>query len=123
MFARDLYEAFTGLLVAGDVAHGPRRHALFLFDRQQLADGAMPRNSLLNGKAAPDTGGAQLDETSYPILMAWQSGLGRDDALSPSTSIPAADFLVAQRPVRSASSAGRSSPATRRRRSRPRSPA
>ena len=30
----------------------------------------MPRNSLLNGKAAPDTGGDQLDETSYPILMA-----------------------------------------------------
>ena len=38
----------------------------------------MPRNSLENGKAAPDTGGLQLDETSYPILMDWQSGLARD---------------------------------------------
>ncbi len=28
-----------------------------------------------NGKPAPDTGGLQLDETSYPILMDWQSGL------------------------------------------------
>ena len=29
----------------------------------------------------PDTGGDQLDETSYPILMAWQSGLAGDHAL------------------------------------------
>ena len=41
----------------------------------------MPRNSLLNGKAAPDTGGLQLDETSYPILMAYLSGLGGDTTL------------------------------------------
>ena len=40
----------------------------------------MPRNSLLNGQAAPDTGGTQLDETAYPILMALQAGLGGDNA-------------------------------------------
>ena len=74
VFARDLYEAFTGLLVAGDISTA-QDATLFLFDRQQQADGSMPRNSLLNGKVAPDTGGLQLDETSYPILMAWQSGL------------------------------------------------
>ena len=74
VFARDLYEAFTGLLVAGDVRTA-RAATRFLFDRQQQADGSMPRNSLLNGKVAPDTGGLQLDETSYPILMDWQSGL------------------------------------------------
>ena len=51
VFARDLYEAFTGLLVAGD--HATARDAtLFLFDRQQQADGSMPRNSLENGKPA-----------------------------------------------------------------------
>ena len=51
VFARDLYEAFTGLMADGDVATA-RAATLFLFDRQQLPDGAMPRNSLLNGKAA-----------------------------------------------------------------------
>ena len=83
VFARDLYEAFAGLLVAGDIGTA-RDAARFLFDRQQQPDGSMPRNSLLNGKVAPDTGGLQLDETSYPILMAWQSGLAGDSrALQP----------------------------------------
>ncbi|HWE09741.1 MAG TPA: glucodextranase DOMON-like domain-containing protein [Solirubrobacteraceae bacterium] len=97
VFARDLYEAFTGLLVAGDVPTA-RAATLFLFDRQQQADGSMPRNSLENGKPAPDTGGLQLDETSYPILMAWQSGLGRDATLYRDHVVPAADFLVAHGP-------------------------
>ncbi len=97
VFARDLYEAFTGLLVDGDLATA-RAAALFLFDRQQQADGSMPRNSLLNGKTAPDTGGTQLDETSYPILMALQAGLGGDGALWRDHIRPAADFLVAHGP-------------------------
>ena len=58
----------------------------------------MPRNSLPNGEAAPDTGGLQLDETSYPILMDWQSGLARDSSLYENHVIPAADFLVANGP-------------------------
>jgi glucoamylase len=97
VFARDLYEAFAGLLVAGDIRTA-RDAALFLFDRQQQPDGSMPRNSLLNGKVAPDTGGLQLDETSYPILMAWQSGLARDATLYSKHVIPGADFLVAHGP-------------------------
>jgi glucoamylase len=97
VFARDLYEAFTGLLVAGDVQTA-RAATLFLFDRQQQADGSMPRNSLENGLPAPDTGGLQLDETSYPILMAWQSGLAGDTPLYEKHVIPAADFLVAHGP-------------------------
>ncbi len=97
VFARDLYEAFTGLLTDGDLATA-RAAVLFLFDRQQLADGSLPRNSLLNGKAAPDTGGLQLDETSYPILMALQAGLGGDNALWTGHIRPAADFLVAHGP-------------------------
>jgi glucoamylase len=97
VFARDLYEAFTGLLVAGDVRTA-RAATLFLFDRQQQADGSMPRNSLTNGLPAPDTGGLQLDETSYPILMAWQSGLAGDHSLYENDVVPAADFLVAHGP-------------------------
>ena len=97
VFARDLYEAFTGLLVAGDVRTA-QDATLFLFDRQQQPDGSMPRNSLENGKPAPDTGGLQLDETSYPILMDWQSGLAHDATLYTDHVIPAADFLVAHGP-------------------------
>ena len=97
VFSRDLYEAFTGLLADGDLATA-RDAVRFLFDRQQLADGAMPRNSLLNGKAAPDTGGLQLDEVAYPILMDYQAGLAGDATLWAGHVRPAADFLVAHGP-------------------------
>jgi glucoamylase len=96
IFARDLYEAFTGLLAAGDLATA-RDTVRFLFTRQQLADGRMPRNSLLNGRLAPDSGGDQLDQTAYPILMARQAGLSGDRALWPRVRA-AADFLVAHGP-------------------------
>ena len=97
VFSRDLYEAFTGLLADGDLATA-RDAVRFLFDRQQLPDGAMPRNSLLNGKAAPDTGGLQLDEVAYPILMDYQAGLSGDATLWADHVRPAADFLVAHGP-------------------------
>jgi glucoamylase len=97
VFSRDLYEAFTGLLADGDLATA-RAATLFLFDRQQLPDGSMPRNSLLNGKPAPDTGGTQLDEAAYPILMAQLAGLGGDATLYQDHIRPAADFLVSHGP-------------------------
>ncbi|NJP97417.1 glucan 1,4-alpha-glucosidase [Nonomuraea sp. FMUSA5-5] len=94
VFARDLYEAFTGFLAAGDLATA-RATARFLLERQQLPDGRLPRNSLLNGKPAPDSGGDQLDESAYPILMAYQSGLpGRWEDVR-----AAADFLVSHGPA------------------------
>lgn len=96
VFARDLYETFTGLIADGDTATA-RDTVRFLFLRQQQADGSMPRNSLTNGKPAPDTGGTQLDETAYPILMAYQAGLGGDRTLWPHVR-SAADFLVAHGP-------------------------
>ncbi len=97
VFARDLYEAFTGLLADGDVATA-RTAARFLLERQQRPNGELPRNSLVNGLSAPDTGGDQLDETAYPILMAYLSGLGGDQALWTAHIKPAADFLVAHGP-------------------------
>jgi glucoamylase len=97
VFSRDLYEAFTGLLTDGDLATAQAADR-FLFDRQQLPDGAMPRNSLLNGKSAPDTGGLQLDEVAYPILMDLQAGLSGDTSLWANHVRPAADFLVAHGP-------------------------
>ena len=77
VFARDVYEAWTGLLVGGDKKTA-RDVVNYLFERQQQTDGSFPRNSLLNGKLAPDSFNTQLDECSYPILMAWQ--LGMNDA-------------------------------------------
>ncbi len=65
VFARDLYEAWTGLLADGDLDTA-RDATLFLFERQQLPDGSMPRNSLVNGKTAPDSFGTQLDEVALP---------------------------------------------------------
>src|ERR1700728_2937880 len=97
VFARDSYEAFTGFLADGDLATA-RAQTEFLLDHQQLPTGEIPRNSLLHGKAAPDTGGDQLDETADPILMAYLSGLGGDDALWTQHIKPAADFLVAHGP-------------------------
>ncbi|WP_375490565.1 glucodextranase DOMON-like domain-containing protein [uncultured Jatrophihabitans sp.] len=98
VFARDLYEGVTGFLADGDLG-AARAATLFLFDRQQQADGRMPRNSLLNGKVAPDTGGDQLDETSYPILMAYLTGLGGDRSLYRKHIAPAANFVVSHGPA------------------------
>jgi glucoamylase len=97
VFARDLYEAVTGLLAVGDVATA-RDATRFLFERQQQPAGNMPRNSLLNGKTAPDTGGIQLDETAYPILMAYLTGLSGDASLYADHIKPAADYLVSHGP-------------------------
>jgi glucoamylase len=97
IFARDSYEAFTGFLADGDLATA-RAQVEFLLDKQQLPTGEIPRNSLLNGQAAPDTGGDQLDETADPILMAYLAGLGGNDALWQDHIKPAADFLVSHGP-------------------------
>ena len=96
VFARDLYEAWTGLIADGDLATA-RDATLFLFERQQLPDGSMPRNSLVNGKTAPDSFGTQLDEAAYPILMADQLGL-TDASLYSDHIKPAANFLAAHGP-------------------------
>lgn len=97
VFGRDLYESWTGLVADGDLATA-RAATLFLFDHQQLPDGSMPRNSLVNGKAAPDSFGTQLDETAYPILMAQQLGL-TDASLYANHIKPAANFLIARGPA------------------------
>ncbi len=97
VFARDLYESWTGLVAAGDLATA-RAATLFLFERQQLPDGSMPRNSLVNGKVAPDSFGTQLDETAYPILMAAQLGM-TGASLYADHIKPAANFLAARGPA------------------------
>ena len=97
VFARDLYEAWTALYTDGDLATA-RDAVRFLFLRQQQPDGSMPRNSLLNGKVAPDSFNTQLDEAAYPILMAEQSGLSGDSTLWPHIKADA-DFLISHGPA------------------------
>src|SRR5207237_1161533 len=97
VFARDLYEAWTGLLLDGDLSTA-RATVNFLFINQQQADGSMPRNSLLNGKTAPDTFGTQLDEASYPIIMAYQLGMTSSD-LYQNHIKPAANFVISHGPT------------------------
>ncbi len=96
VFARDLYEAWTGFYLDGDLATA---HDLvtYLFDRQQQPDGSMPRNSLLNGLKAPDSNGTQLDEASYPIIMAYQMGMN-DSSLYKQHIKPAANFVIGHGP-------------------------
>jgi glucoamylase len=97
VFARDLYEIWTGLMAVGDL--GTARDAtLFLFQRQQQSDGSMPRNSLVNGKTAPDSFGTQLDETAYPLLMADELHL-TDASLYTNHIKPAADFVASHGPA------------------------
>lgn len=98
VFPRDAYETFTGFLTDGDLATA-RQMVSYLFDDMQQPNGSFPRNGLLNGQAAPDTGGLQLDETADPILMAWQAGMAGDTALYKDHILPAADFLAANGPV------------------------
>ena len=118
VFGRDLYQAWTAAYLSGD-----RRLATdmtrFLFERQQLPDGSMPRNSLTNGKQAPDSFNTQLDECSYPLIMALAVGLTSRDYYTAHIR-PAANFVATHGPA-SARSAGRSRTASRPRRSAPRS--
>ena len=96
VFSRDLYEAWTALLTDGDLATA-RAATRFLLEKQQLPDGSLPRNSLINGKLAPDSFNTQLDEVAYPILMVLQSGLAGDAGLWPHVQA-AANYLIAHGP-------------------------
>ena len=58
----------------------------------------MPRNSLTNGLLAPDSFGTQLDECSYPIIMANQLGMTGADLYS-NHILPAANFIASHGPA------------------------
>ncbi len=95
IWARDLYEVATAMLVAGDRAAAER--ALdYLFNVQQKPDGSFPQNSWLDGK--PYWTALQMDEVSYPMILAWQ--LGKSDADTWQHHIrPEAEFVVLHGPA------------------------
>ncbi|HEX3689290.1 MAG TPA: glycoside hydrolase family 15 protein [Solirubrobacteraceae bacterium] len=98
IFERDFYETFTGFLTDGDLATA-QAQTRFIFNKVQLPDGSFPRDALLNGATASDNYVLEPDEQAFPLIMAWQSGLGHDHALYAHHVAPAADFLVAHGPV------------------------
>jgi glucoamylase len=100
VFARDSYETFTGLLADGDRTSA-QQMVRFLFDRAQQPDGSFPRDSEINGAVAPDLFGlTEIDETAYPLLMAWQAGgFAGQTAFYQDHVRPAADYIVDHGPI------------------------
>ena len=95
VWARDLYEVATGLLAAGDRA-AAERALNYLLTVQQKPDGSFPQNSWLDGK--PYWTALQMDEVSYPLVLAWQ--LGRTDADTWTKHLrPEAEFIISHGPV------------------------
>jgi glucoamylase len=95
VWARDLYEVATGLLAAGD-RPAAERALNYLLTVQQKRDGSFPQNSWLDGK--PYWTARQMDENSYPLVLAWQ--LGRTDSDTWTKHLrPEAEFIVANGPI------------------------
>jgi glucoamylase len=95
VWARDLYEVATALLAEGDRA-GAERALDYLYRVQQKPDGSFPQNSWLDGR--PYWVALQMDEVSYPEILAWQ--LGRTDRETWEKHVrPAAEFIVAHGPA------------------------
>jgi glucoamylase len=95
VWGRDLYEVATGLLAAGD-RDAAERALNYLFTVQQKSDGSYPQNSWLDGK--PYWTALQMDEVSYPLILAWQ--LGRTDEETWTKHVrPTAEFIVSRGPV------------------------
>jgi glucoamylase len=97
VWPRDMVNSATGLLAAGNF-ETPLRALIFLAASQR-ADGSFPQNFWINGDAYWQ--GLQLDEVSFPILLAWS--LHSQNALNgfdPYEMVRrAAGFLVLNGPV------------------------
>jgi glucoamylase len=92
VWARDSYHIGMGLVAAGDQST-PAAILNYLDNVQQLATGAFPQNSYLDG--SPSWNGTQLDEVADPILLAWRlNAVDRFKSLVK----PAADFIVREGP-------------------------
>ncbi len=95
VWARDLYEAATSLMVAGDVKTA-RRALDYLYNVQQEPNGSFPQNSWLDGK--PYWTAQQMDQDSYPMILAWQ--LGETDRTTWEKHVrPEADYVLEHGPA------------------------
>ena len=97
VWTRDLVNSVTGLMAAGDLSTAMRA-LIYLACSQQL-DGGFPQNFWIDGTAYWT--GVQLDEISFPIMLAWR--LHRHGALGSFDPAPmvkaAARYLMEKGPV------------------------
>jgi glucoamylase len=97
VWTRDMVQTTTALLAAGRTNSAMR--ALIYLACTQRTDGGFPQNFWVNG--APYWSGVQLDETAFPILLAYR--LWKLDALGDFDPLPfierAAGFLVRHAPI------------------------
>lgn len=97
IWSRDLFNAVTGLLAAGDI-ETPLKSLVYL-DANQLDNGSFQQNFWINGE--PYWIGVQLDQTAYPVMLAYR--LAQLNALKQFDPTPmvykAAAFLIASGPV------------------------
>ncbi len=68
VWPRDLYQAASALLASGDRAAAVR--ALRYLESIQRPDGSWPQNCTVDGR--PHWRTPELDETAYPVLLAWE---------------------------------------------------
>jgi glucoamylase len=94
VWSRDLYEIATALIAMGDRA-AANRALDYLFNVQERPDGSYPQNSRLSGE--PVFGGLQMDEVSFPTVLAWQ--LGRTSPSDWDHVRRAEDFVIANGPA------------------------
>ncbi|TDQ01011.1 glucan 1,4-alpha-glucosidase [Labedaea rhizosphaerae] len=88
VWARDLYQMATAEIAIGDSA-AANRALDYLFTVQWRSDGSYPQNTRLDG--TPVFGSLQMDEVSFPIILAWQ--LGRTDPASYGKIKASAEFI------------------------------
>lgn len=95
VWPRDLYRSASALMVAGDTATASKSLDWLLTTMQQ-PDGHFLQNAFLDG--TPYWNSVQMDETAFPIILAWK--LGRTDSATYTNHIkPAADYIVQHGPV------------------------
>jgi glucoamylase len=97
VWTRDLFQTATALLAAGDTVT-PRRVLVYLAISQR-ADGGFYQNFWIDGR--PYWKGVQLDEVSFPIVLAWRmykaGALGEFDPIEMVAA--ACGFLVREGPA------------------------
>lgn len=98
VWPRDMVEAANALVAIGDI-DGARRAFRFL-SATQNPDGSWPQNFWLDG--TPYWSGSQLDETAFPIHLAWRlitGGHVAEDAAAYARILKALSYLVQHGPV------------------------
>ncbi|MDQ3131654.1 MAG: glycoside hydrolase family 15 protein [Acidobacteriota bacterium] len=94
VWSRDLYQVATAFMALGDKA-AAIRSLEYLFKYQQKPDGSFPQISWLDGRTVGDS--IQMDEVSYPLILAYQ--LGKTDRRTYEKNIKiSADYIVKNGP-------------------------